>query len=707
MTPREKVDFIFGLHFHQPVGNFRHVLEDAYRKAYKPVIETFKKYDSIRMCLHISSPLLEYFKENHPGFLKTIKEEIDKGKIEIISGGFYEPILISIPQKDIEGQIEMTQNFVRENLGTRPRGLWLSERVWEPHLPSLLENTPVEYTAVDDTHFIQAGFNPEKLKGYFITEDGGNSLGIFSISKKLRYMIPFEPVSGVIKYFRELASSEPPMVCMLDDGEKFGVWPGTEEWVFGNEKWLDRFFNALEENSSWIKTRTLSEYYDSRPPLDRVYLPACQYHEMKEWSMPAEGTVKIKNVKNILKEKGLLSCVEPHLSGGIWRNYFSKYPESNYMNKKMLFLSSLLKERSPKMEKENLRQAEKHLYKAQCNCPYWHGVFGGIYLAHLRNAIYRNLNKLHNLIDPAGHYSSKFLDLKISDIDCDGKDEILIDTDKIFLCIKAETGEFMEISDKKSSVNLTDTIARRFESYHREITESDRKENGKSEENEEKKVKSIHDIEKKDTDKFKPYLVYDRHPRYSFKDHIIDKSVDFNQYKKNDYSEITLYNSRRQIIKNSCENPVVEIIRNFKLGDSEYELTKKIKPQSGERGFSTDIIIKKIKGSDSHVFNYACELNISTPANGSCLIYGKPFPPTEPSVHKNLEKITAVDSDRKISAEINSNRKNLLWRYPVNAVVNSLEGFELSHQGLCLTAVYETNLKKENPFSVKITFRIN
>ena len=32
-----------------------------------------------------------------------------------------------------------------------------------------------------------------------------------------------------------------------------------------------------------------------------------------------------------------------------------------------------------------------HLYRSQCNDAYWHGVFGGLYLNHLREAAYSNL----------------------------------------------------------------------------------------------------------------------------------------------------------------------------------------------------------------------------------------------------------------------------------------------------------------------------
>ncbi len=43
-----------------------------------------------------------------------------------------------------------------------------------------------------------------------------------------------------------------------------------------------------------------------------------------------------------------------------------------------------------------LERARAELYRGQCNCAYWHGAFGGIYLPHLRNAVYNHLIAAEN-----------------------------------------------------------------------------------------------------------------------------------------------------------------------------------------------------------------------------------------------------------------------------------------------------------------------
>src|ERR1044072_5704898 len=88
------------------------------------------------------------------------------------------------------------------------------------------------------------------------------------------------------------------------------------------------------------------------------------------------------------------------VKGGIWRNFLMKYPESNAMYKKMLRVSSKVH-----AGKKN-EAALDHLWAGQCNCAYWHGVFGGLYLPVLRQAIYRNLIEAERILDEDKNGSS-------------------------------------------------------------------------------------------------------------------------------------------------------------------------------------------------------------------------------------------------------------------------------------------------------------
>ena len=149
----EKVAFLFCVHNHQPVGNFPHVLEDAYSKAYRPFIEVLKKYPFMKISIHYSGVLWDFFKESHPDFLKTLRELVKIGQLEMMTGGYYEPILAVIPDEDKIGQIKRLTQTIRKEMEVTPQGMWLAERIWEPHLPKYLKKAGVGYITIDDYHF--------------------------------------------------------------------------------------------------------------------------------------------------------------------------------------------------------------------------------------------------------------------------------------------------------------------------------------------------------------------------------------------------------------------------------------------------------------------------------------------------------------------------------------------------------------------------
>ena len=101
----------------------------------------------------------------------------------------------------------MLSNSIQKDFKQTPKGLWLTERVWESALIPDLSKAGVKYTVMDDYHFQCAGFDEEILDGYFMSEEGGSTMGLFPINKKLRYAIPFLNVSSAIDAIKTLVFS--------------------------------------------------------------------------------------------------------------------------------------------------------------------------------------------------------------------------------------------------------------------------------------------------------------------------------------------------------------------------------------------------------------------------------------------------------------------------------------------------------------------
>ena len=145
-----KVYFLLGVHNHQPVGNFDYVFKSAFDRCYRPFIDTLDRYRLIKCNLHISGPLYDWLLTHQPEFIAKIKKMVSRGQVEIISSGYYEPVLTIIPDKDKLAQIKLMNQFIKKHFQVSPRGIWIAERVWEPYLARIINRSGLNYTFLED-----------------------------------------------------------------------------------------------------------------------------------------------------------------------------------------------------------------------------------------------------------------------------------------------------------------------------------------------------------------------------------------------------------------------------------------------------------------------------------------------------------------------------------------------------------------------------
>ncbi|MEO6809523.1 MAG: alpha-amylase/4-alpha-glucanotransferase domain-containing protein [Isosphaeraceae bacterium] len=522
------VRLILALHDHQPVGNFDGVFETAYRDSYLPFLEVMEGYPDIPFVLHTSGPLLEWLVERQPDYVARVRALVESGRVEILGGGFHEPILTMIPHRDRVGQIRSFATYLEDLFGQKVRGIWTPERVWEQHLVTALAEAEVEYTLLDDFHFGRAGLNEADLLGYYLTEDDGRLLKVFPISEPLRYLIPFQEPHASYEYLRRLANDHPgATVVFADDGEKFGSWPHTFDHVYKNG-WLRRFCDMITANREWLQPTTLARVVDATLPLGKAYLPDSSYREMTEWVLPAD---RLSAYEHVVKRTPWEASAEPLRpfvrAGGFWRNFKAKYAESDEMYSRMLGLSTRLAAVAarPDADPDYLESARDELYRGQCNCPYWHGAFGGLYLPHLRNAIYRHLIAAHNALDDAEGKVGPRASVEAGDFNLDARQEIRLESDRLIAFLRpANGGQIYELDCRRTLTNVLATLDRRPEAYHRTIAAAALgHREGPSGPGTNMNNEVVFKQEGLDR-----LLIYDRHPRKALVDHFypVDVSLD-------------------------------------------------------------------------------------------------------------------------------------------------------------------------------------
>ena len=243
------------LHAHQPVGNFEEVFERCYQRAYLPFVQRIEKHPRVRLALHYSGPLLVWIRKRIIlNISKPAPFAVKRRQVEIVGGGFYEPILAVIPPEDQREQIERLTAYLEQHFGERPTGAWLAERVWEPQLPSVLAASPSRHTRWSTIFiFFRLASNHRSFSAYISRRPRRKECVCLPDRKRLRYLIPFGKVEDVIQVFARMRRAMHPdgVAAFGDDMEKFGVWPGTFKHCY-DEHWLENFLSALDANSDWL-----------------------------------------------------------------------------------------------------------------------------------------------------------------------------------------------------------------------------------------------------------------------------------------------------------------------------------------------------------------------------------------------------------------------------------------------------------------------
>lgn len=656
-------------------------MDSAYTHCYLPMLEVLENHHGISAGIHVSGTLLEWLAHNHPEYIERTAELCRKGRIELLTSGRYEPVLTIFRRLDIVQQIRDFSDFLAELSGRRPEGLWLTERVWEPQLPSLLRDAGVSWAVVDDIHLKRAGASGMDLFRPCITEDSGSTLRLLGSNRELRYRIPFSPVESVMEKLREMHDAGADMVFYGDDGEKFGVWPGTHELCY-EDHWLDRFFSEVE-SADWLDPELPSEVarIEAAGPF---YVPASGYTELGEWTLHGRQRDEYDELKEKLEADGKSIAAEVFLSGGFWRNFLSIYPESKELHGRILSAEALVRE-------SQSTEALHHFWRSQCNCAFWHGVFGGIYLPHLREAVWKELHRAEWKALGAVHAHPLVL---AADIDADGNDEYVIvsQTQSLMIhpCKGLTVSELSFLHKDGEPVPLGHVLSRQLEGYHKSIPGT-----GSS-----KEARTIHDDLSAKEEGLSGKISIDRWRRMCFSDLVMPSSLHMKNWKQSD-RDITHFQKPALSSSTSSGDSAVAFSGEFVEGKLRIK-----------KSMSADLKIPlintvseySIKPFDRAGMEICLNLMTGQSSDRQYRIDSgeRHFMSVEGKYHGR--RIEVFDCWRKVKTVLEMNRETDVWVMPLDSVNMSESGYESVHQG---TAFYVSgNADGEGNYNLEIDLRM-
>lgn len=647
----KKRALLFGIHMHQPVDNFGGAVQEAIDLCYKPFFETMARYSAFKFSVHCSGWLLDTLRKQEPELFALMQKLTEAGSIEWISAGYYEPVLSSIPSRDRVAQIQLLNKFIKKHFGVKPKGLWLTERVWESAVVPDIAASKIDFALVDDYHFISGGYDASKMDGYYITEEGADEIALFPISQALRYALPFYSPKRAIEAILNVSEREDGAAIIFDDAEKFGLWPKTHEWVY-EKKWLEEFLEAVLLHPK-IETLHYSAYQKQHRSYGISYLNNTSYFEMGEWSLEPQRALELER----LKAQVDISL----LKGGIWKNFFLKYHESNYLHKRMLYMSQ-------KQEKFT-KKAKDLLYRLQTNDVFWHGVFGGLYLPNLRDNAYKYLLELEKT------QANTQIQYELLDIDKDGYEELKVLTPHLSLVFSAKHGgQMVEFGSLDSLFNWQNTLMRRKEAYHEKILHP--KDVVTVVEQRDDEIETIHkDVATLGAD-LHQYLHFDWHPKFSFIDH----------FSQSEFTPYTYENLAFREIGDFANQPFAYEKKGMRFRrdggiylEKKYDTSVEKSYHIRESGLSLDV---GIQTEHEEKLFYGLELNLHFAHPKETLFNSQNI--EDGLCLEDVNELVIFDDFTRQTLRLSIDQKCSIYGYILHTVSQSESGFDKVAQGVSL-----------------------
>ncbi len=326
-----------------------------------------------------------------------------------------------------------------------------------------------------------------------------------------------------------------------------------------------------------------------------------------------------------------------------------------------------------------VEEARTQLYRGQCNCGYWHGAFGGIYLPHLRNAVYRSLITADNLLDRAAGRPETWVDATAEDFNFDGRQEVRLTNDKL-MCLLAPSrgGQLLELDVRKIQLNLLATLTRQPEAYHRKVLAGGNRQEGQ--------VASIHDrviFKQADLDQ---RIQYDSHPRKSLLDLFYDADATLAAVAagtaavRSDFAAAP-YEAR---IRRNPDRIQVQLVREGDAGGAPVRITKGLTLDAGSASLEIAYLLENLPAD--RPLHFAVELNFAgLPAGADDRYFHDLDGNRLGQLGARLDLCDAAglglcDEWLGIDVTLKTSRPTGFWTFPIETVSQSEGGFELVHQ---------------------------
>lgn len=412
-------------------------LEQLYSDVYLPLTKFLYANPSFEFTFSFSGPQINFFKRRKNEFISIIKELVNRKQVEVLGGGFYDPILPLLYTFDRAEQIDLLSADVRQNFGKRPRGVTLFGDCWDSSLINTFQSCGIEYVFLD-SEIIPS----QKLKflPLYMTELN-KSVEIYPTYDELKPDTNLKPEDFIHNIYLKLEKAY----------KKDSFYQFNPDRIVNIKLSFDDVKKLFE--NKWFEK--LSDYLKNQNP-------------------EIDKTVKLTTVCNFRKNAQVIRCpayVPAGMSGAISRwisskshnsmtvyDFMEKYPQSKSLYNRIMYVNMLINQyKNDSMRKKSARE---RLWIAQNGAGLLCSEKGSFQTSVFRQKAYKTLLEAEKMIRDDETFEES---ITCFDYNCDGSEEYICRMKNYFSYISLVSGAIQELEILKNTGNYADNLSRELE----------------------------------------------------------------------------------------------------------------------------------------------------------------------------------------------------------------------------------------------------
>lgn len=711
-------------------------MDRRFQHAIEPLLALLEANERLQAVVHIGGRLLDHAAGHRPQVLGRITALHQQGRLELLGGAFYSPVLSAIPEKDAMGQVRFATNWLKRNLNIIPTGAWLPLRAWDPTLPGVLSQAGVRYTLIDDAQFFGAGLQPVHVHGHFVNHRAGNSVSLFPIDRRLTEAAVQAPIEGARQVFERTNEAR------QDEGDQVAVLAFDGDEVVGSGR-AEQLFAMFVEDHHWLKTITLSRAFDAFPTRGPISLLTGADPDLAEWACTAEARERRRYLQYRLDQAHAWSLVRYHVDRVIFDNFLIKYAEANHLHKRMLAVSenidrlrTVLAERritgrvseTDTHARKVLERACDALWRAQSHASYWHKgkEHPGIYSPQLRISTTRQLMKAQHMVekalgDPAkgGWWAGR------RDYDADGNPEALVVSRELSAVVHAaQGGTLWELDMRRRQIPLQTGLSPVEEPYDDQLigNEVTLVDTALSHER-------LRAIPKTNPGSPPPRRTWefarrrvDRVPRGAFQDRVLGPETTLDTFARRQFRELGDFAEGRfeltRIAEPEPEEPmgVVQVVRSGVAKDVDRTMLLRVSKEYRFDPFKPRMVLDHAvvnRSRDTVTMWHGLEWTLGLPSGSELNLWATGFMGNRERTYQLIDGpqdlgvltwLEVKDMELELSVVMETPDPVRVWWTPVVSVYETQEGWQEVVQGQTLLFHRDLEIWGEDTASMQLTF---